>query len=194
MLKMSHRFLRNSPFFLKTMNDIHVMRKLGAKIPDEAFLKDREKATYTYEHPKLNVKKDDFFTGDGVQYVYPHDDIHEIVAHLDKPAYKFYQPEDSQVNVTKEMFFAQPRMIQLFGVLEEAYVLALERALIPFPGKMTPKRSFDMALMKVCSSITSGFFREFAWENYHEVQSLYNDDYVERFWKAVVDGIVIPYQ
>ena len=42
-----------------------------------------------------------------------------------------------------------------------------------------------MALMKVCTSITSGWFREYAWENYDKVLDLYNelgeDDYVQRF-------------
>jgi len=44
---------------------------------------------------------------------------------------------------------------------------------------------FEMALMKVCTSITSGWFREYAWENYQKVLDLYDslgeDDYVKRF-------------
>jgi hypothetical protein len=39
--------------------------------------------------------------------------------------------------------------------------------------------------MKVCTSITSGWFREFAWENYDNVLDLYNDKYVEIFFNKV---------
>jgi hypothetical protein len=194
-LKMSHRYLKNSPHFLKTMRDIQVMRVAGAVIPNGLtdWYKARQKTTYSYEHPKLNTTKDVFFTGDGIQYVYDHDTIHLAMAHKDKPAYKFYQPEDSQVNVAKELFFRVPEEIRLLGVLEESYVLALERSQIPHPG-VPAKKSFDMALMKVCTSITSGWFREYAWEHYDQVQTMYDEGYVTRFWMAVNAGIVNPYR
>ena len=44
-----------------------------------------------------------------------------------------------------------------------------------------------MALEKVCTSITSGWFREYAWENYHRVVHMYKtlgvNDYIDRFHK-----------
>lgn len=194
MLKMSHRYLKNSPHFLKTMNDIHLMGKYGAEIPTwyryQDFYKRRMKETYSYGHPNLAVKKDTFFTGDGVNYKYDHDSIHLAMAHSWQPAYKFYQPEDSEVNVSKELFFTQPDYVRLWGVLEESYVLALERSQIPYPNKMTPEQSFDMALMKVCTSITSGWFHEYAWTHYHRIKSMYNENYVTVFKIAVARGIV----
>lgn len=90
------------------------------------------------------------------------------------------------------MFFAQPENIRLLGVLEESYVLAIERAIVPH--NTPPKKAFNIALSKVASSITSGWFREYAWENYDAVQALYSDDYVKRFQKAVENGIVRPYE
>jgi len=65
--------------------------------------------------------------------------------------------------------------------------------LIPFPGVLTPPQAFDMALMKVCTSITSGWFREFAWENYDAVQSMYSDRYVEKFQHGKLEGVVKPF-
>lgn len=62
-------------------------------------------------------------------------------------------------------------------------MLALERSQIPHAGNITPHASFLIALQKVCTSITSGWFREFAWEHYHEVRALYRDTYVPRFWE-----------
>jgi hypothetical protein len=198
-LKMSHRYLKNSPHFRKTRDDIMLMRSHGAKIFDAGWLKRREDETYWYKHPKLNVKKDDFFKGDGVKYVYDHDDIHHAVAHVNVPrngtftavpAYTLYMKDGEQVQCSKEKFNAVEENIRLYGVLEEAYVLALERSQIPFRGKVTPRKSFDMALMKVCTSITSGWFREFAWENFDRVEAMYSENYVERFWNAVERGDV----
>ena len=51
-----------------------------------------------------------------------------------------------------------------------------------------------IALEKVCTSITSGWFREFAWENFDVVTNLYNDDYITKFTNAMKDGIILPYK
>lgn len=190
LLKMSHRFKKNSPHFKKTMMDILFMRSLGVGIPEELdeIYKLRQKESYDYSHPNLNVNSKDFFKGDEVPYVYDHDTIHQAIAVLGEPAYKSYMKDDSEVMTSKEKFFAQPKHVRLLGVYEEACVLALERSQIPFGDDVdgpTPKQSFLMALNKVCTSITSGYFREYAWENYSIVLKLYQrmgeDDYVERF-------------
>lgn len=197
-LKLSHRYLKNSPHFLKTMQDIHKMRSFDAtlRIEHVEWFKARQKETYNYGHPSLMVKKGDFFKGDGVSYVYDHDDIHVTMAHLKNhlglvsPAYRFYMKDGAEVDCDKNKFFYVNEEVRLLGVLEETQVLALERSQIPFKGKVEPKASFDMALMKVCTSITSGWFREFAWESYDKVQSMYEEDYVDRFWSAVDSGLV----
>nr|DAY73859.1 MAG TPA: PROTEIN HNS-DEPENDENT EXPRESSION A HELICAL, STRUCTURAL PROTEIN.0A [Caudoviricetes sp.] len=187
LLKMSHRYKKNSPHFFKTMNDIHFMRSLGAKIPPELeeVFKLREKETYNYSHPNLDVKSKDFFKGDEVPYVYDHDTIHEAVAVLGVPAYKSYMKDDSEVMTSKEKFFEQENHIRLLGVYEESCVLALERSQIPFNFEVPARQSFVMALSKVCTSITSGYFREYAWENFGVVMKFYEsmgeDDYIERF-------------
>lgn len=189
-LKLSHRYLKDSPHFRKTRSDIMLMRSMGAKVFDPEWLKKREDETYWYKHPKLNVKKKDFFTGDGVEYVYDHDDIHRAVAHMGQPAYTLYMKDGEEVRSDRRKFFALDESVRLFGVLEEAQVLALERSQIPFRGKVEARRSFDIALQKVCTSITSGWFREYGWENYSLVEAMYEPDYVDRFWKAVDEGRV----
>lgn len=191
-LKMSHRYLKNSPSFMKTMDDIHLLRNTGhGVIVDEDFYRARMAATYDYGHPNLNVKKGEFFKPD-VPYVYDHDTIHEAVAVMDRPAYTFYMKDGAQVMTDKEKFFSLPREVQLLGVLEESYVLALERSIIPHNSDR--RRAFTMAISKVCTSITSGWFREFAWENYHDVVALYNDDFVEKFRAALAAGRIKPFQ
>lgn len=192
LLKMSHRYLKNSPHFLKTMEDILKMRELGAYIESEHWdlFKLREKETYSYGHPKLNKDKEEFFTDD-VDYRYDHDTIHLSMKNLEKPAYMYFKPENEEVWCSKAMWNQCSEEIKLYAVLEETNVLALERSQVLFP-ETPPEKSFEIALSKVCSSITSGWFREFAWENYHKVKSLYQKNYVERFWKDVESGLVKP--
>lgn len=168
-LKMSHRYLKNSPHFLKTMEDIHTLREMGAKIPEylaEWFIH-REKDTYTYSHPKLNRSKKEFFDTPGVTYQYDHDSLHEAVKFGDKPAYQYFKEEQAEVQCSKELFDELPDEIKIHAVVEESMVLALERCLIPFYWKIPERKAFLMALEKVCTSITSGWFREYAWENYY---------------------------
>lgn len=190
LLKMSHRYLRNSPHFLKTMKDIRKLRQLGAFIPSELqeVFELREKETYTYKHPVLDVSKNQFFDGDGVDYLYDHDTIHEAIAIGEMPAYRHYMKDGSEVMTSKEKFFSVPETIRLLGVYEETCVLALERSQIPFGSTVnapTCKHSFITALIKVCTSITSGWFRQYAWENFYEVINIYRNygetDYLERF-------------
>lgn len=214
-LKMSHRYLKDSPHFLKTMRDIQFLRtkllpEIQNTVVNNPWFRQRELETYVYKHPKLDVSKGEFFAGDGVQYVYDHDTIHLTVALTERtymercggpsvpgklvsygrevtrtyPAYTFYMKDGSEVMTSKEKFMSVPEQIRLYGVYEESCVLALERSQIPYPNT-PPRKSFEMALMKVCTSITSGWFREYAWENYDKVMALYETlgewDYVYRF-------------
>lgn len=199
-LKMSHRYKKDSPHFLKTMVDIWALRNAGNVIPEllikTGWFADREKDTYTYLHPKLNQTKSDFFNTEGVVYKYDHDSIHRAVALLLFPAYTFYMEDGAEVNCSKEKFFGVTQDIRLYGVYEEACVLAIERALVPFPNGMNPEEAFKYALMKVCTSITSGWFREFAWEHYHEVLNTAKSedfDYFDHFKSALIRGDILPY-
>lgn len=200
LLKLSHRYKKNSPHFLKTMYDIHMLRRAGAKITEELepILKLREKETYTYSHPKLNVTKKEFFNGDDVPYIYDHDSIHEVVAFLDRPAYTYYMTDGEQVKASMDKFFEQEKYIQLLGVLEESMVLAAERSQIPNEFALAPRLSFNMALEKVCTSITSGRFREFAWEHYYLVQQMYDklggDSWVEKVKEAIANDKLRPFE
>lgn len=201
-LKTSHRYLKNSPHFEKTMRDIIELRKVSTiPLNWRTLLEQREAETYNYSHPNLNVVKKDFFTSN-VNYVYDHDSIHRAVAFLEKPAYEFYKKSGADVMCDRDKFEACSLDIRTFGVLEEAFVLALERSQIPFDFKPNPDESFKIALQKICTSVTSGWFREYAWENYFRIMSLYNKnkhpasgyDYVEKFKSALAQGKIEKYE
>lgn len=194
-LKMSHRYRKDSPHFKKTLDDILLMRKLGAKIrPEhEEWLKWRERETYTNALPKLNQSRKDFFDNSNSIYTLNHDCIHEAVKHLDRPAYEYYKPDTAEVMTSKEMFFACSEEVRLYGALEEVMVLSLERSIYPFPN-VDRRWAFDMAHMKLATSISSGWFREFVWENYYKVQAMYSEAYVDRFYTALYNGRIKSFE
>ena len=198
MLKMSHRYLKDSPHFHKTMLDINNLVDAGVRLDDELerILKIREAETYDYSAPNLDRTKEEFFSGDGVNYIFDHDSIHLAVAVADhgQPAYKSFSSSDKEVLVDMNKFMTLDHEIQLAAVYEEACVLALERSVIPHG--VDQAIAFKMALEKVCTSITSGRFREFAWNNYHEVLEFKDKQplYTLEFFKGIHDGVVEPYQ
>lgn len=190
MLKMSHRYRKDSPHFLKTMEDIHYLRnEMFAVIPkDHAWWYfAREKETYQNELPKLNVSKKEFFNNSTSIYTLDHDDIHMAIKLLNRPAYEYFKPDENEVYCSKDMFFKLPYRTQLLAGYEEACVLSIERSIHPYPD-VKRKWAFDTALMKLCTSISSGWFREFCWENYYQIQDLYDVEYVDRFYEELYNG------
>jgi len=189
-LKSSHKFKKDSPHFWKNLQDYHLMKAYGAEITPyyKDFYKKREKETYTYAHPKLNVSKDDFFKDDNIQYVYDHDWIHTVVALGDTPAYQAFLID--QVKVSKELFMQLPLEVQIRSVVEEAAVLAIERSLVPFPGGMTPKQAWAFAFSKVLTSITSGWWRAWAYDHAPQVLRMFPADYWDKFQSAAATNPV----
>lgn len=204
-LKMTHRFLKNSPHFKKTMEDVLIFQAVldykPGEIPEKykEFFKKREAETYNYKSPSLKDKKDDFFKERDSFYVYDHDDIHEAVKIGDIPAYQHFVDKEHGVWCDKKKFFECDENIRLAAVLEETYVLALERSLVPNDFiKIQPSWAFDMALEKICTSITSGWFREFAYYHYDEVREIYHslgsETFVNKFKAALKQNLIKPFR
>ncbi len=71
-------------------------------------------------------------------------------------------------------------------MLEEAYVIALERKIIPTmkgsPGPFwKPFDAFKWALMRICTTLCSGFFRQWAIDNYFLILNSYDPGFVDKF-------------
>lgn len=197
MIKLSHRYKKNSVHFLKTMRDIQLLREMGANVNKKklkAILRKREEETYTYAHPSLMQNKRQFFQEVDSFYVYEHDDIHIAVAVGDAPAYTKFSRDGQEVAVDKAKWDTLDLRDKLLAGLEESYVLAIERSLVPHPNVLTTDEAFLKALEKVCTSITSGWFRQFCWENYDNIVSLHREtedtlgNYYLRFKAALADG------
>jgi hypothetical protein len=195
-MKMSHRYLKNSPHFAKTMRDIRILREHGCVIPEilKPWYSFRVKETYAYKHPNLNQRKQGFFSDDDVPYVYDHDTIHEAIKLYDRPAFEFIKRDQSEVFCSREKFDEAPDHIKIASVLEESYVLAIERHQVPNDFKPDRRVSFLIALEKVCTSIASGWWREYAWENYETVKAAYDPAYLDRFHAGVANETVRKFQ
>jgi hypothetical protein len=191
MMKWSHRY-KGGVFFEKTRNDIFYLWDIGIELDRylHKMASIREDFTINKGY-KLNVTKKQFFT-DNVPYKYDHDSIHRAVAIYEKPAYTHYLKDGEEVMCDKDKFYACSPNFRMAGVIEEACVLALERAVIPFGTD--PKRAYKMALQKVCTSITKGWFREFAWYNYEKALAFGETyDYDVMFKEAQAKGLILPY-
>lgn len=188
--------------FEKNMDDYQLLKNmLGDFEKDELMEKyytlrlNEAKARYKQRTPNLNVTTEDFFSSKlNVPNYFVHDDIHEVMAHHDRPVFTMMQRDPSKAWCEKDMFFALPFEYQVQAVQEEAYVIALERYIIPQYGDDWNNyfESYKKALKRICTSLTSGWFRDFAIENYDKAVEWYNPNFVKKFKDAVDSGRVKP--
>ena len=64
-------------------------------------------------------------------------------------------------------------------VAEECYVIATERFLIPTNYDYFWKLAYLKALQKVCTTLCSGWFRDYAIDYYPEIINLYDKSKIE---------------
>lgn len=131
--------------------------------------------------PKLRGVSKEHFFDDNVVKFYQHDDIHQIFAHKEKPMYSYMQLDENIVDCSENLWNRFNVENKIKCVLEECYVIASERQLIPsmkgIKVGMVPYKAFKWALMRVCTTLCSGFFREFAIDNYLDILNSYDKYY-----------------
>jgi len=155
-----------------------------------------EKRVGELKTPSLKKSTMNFFgQSDGyVKYFYIHDDIHRVMAHYDKPVYEDMQVDESSAWCEKDMWDNFTFEKKAKCVLEESYVISLERKIIPMLNGcgqiISSKKAFDWAIMRICTTLCSGWFRQFATDNYIEIVKYYNPDYVKKFLKSETDGLI----
>lgn len=134
--------------------------------------------------PNLDKSKDKFFT-EHVKYYVDHDYIHEVVAIEDKPAYT--NCLIGEVKFSNKLFIDLDYQTKVNMVLEESFVLAFERCLIPmlkgdtYLPATTPNEAFKYALVRVSTNITSGVFRSFAADNFYNIYQYYLKNFKNYF-------------
>lgn len=145
----------------------------------------------------LNRSRENFFN-DKVKRLFVHDEIHEMIKFRDIPLYRKILKEESSVACSKEKFCALTREEQLESIMEEAIVIALERRIIPFLYQKAPfyslHEAYCWALKRICTDLTSGWFRWAAIDNYSALTvNFYRARVkIEDFLRAVEQGGIKP--
>lgn len=191
----AHRPLK----FLKHIHELELIKKeckdIGSWPVNLSLLQERTKLTkekYGDRVPSLNKTNEEFFD-DAVTKHYIHDDLHKVVAYYDKPIYETLKVDGSLAKCERTLWNMLHHEDRIKCVREEAYVIALERFIIPYLVKgekpMPQYLAFYKALDKIATTLTSNWFRDFAIDNYFEIKSdpvdflsLFNQekDYLER--------------
>lgn len=154
----------------------------------EYLLDNRKKLTmtaYPQRNPNLNQSVEDFFD-DPVNKVYNHDWLHTLYAYGDEPMYKRMQPNPDSAWCDKSMW--ENNMTdqeKSLCVAEECYVIATERFMVPNNFDFPSRLAFLKALSKVCTTLCSGWFRDWAIDHFDHIFNLYDSD---RF--VEVEGIL----
>mgnify|MGYP006391751869 FL=1 len=133
------------------------------------------KEAYPQGNPKLNQTNEMFFD-DPVKKVYDHDFLHELYAYEDRPMFeKLKRPEQFDLAwCVKDLWDKLSQTQKLQCVAEETYVIATERFMVPNGWNYPPKKAYYFALKKVCTTLTSGWFRDFAIDNFPQVFGLFD--------------------
>jgi hypothetical protein len=134
------------------------------------------KQEFRASNPKLTKSNDDFFT-DRVVKKYDHDWLHEIVAVGENPIYTQlkYEGKEDIAWCEKDLWDKLDQKTKLTCVWEETCVITLERFLIPEGIGFSPRLTYYSALKKVCTTLSSGWFRDFAIQNFHELMQMQSD-------------------
>lgn len=126
---------------------------------------------------KLNMSNEAFFAKSAakVHRTYDHDSIHRAVMFYDQPIFEKIKSDLTKANCSKDLWNKLSHQDKVRTVQEESMVIALERKVLPKLLNGEPydaSAAFAWALMRVCTSLTSGWFRDFALDNWRECASL----------------------
>ena len=193
MVKRSH--LHRNLGFQKHITHYHkVLTDFRLRNQDDlgliGFLNERTTLTkkeFPTGNPNLNQPVKEFFD-DYVTKKYDHDHLHTLVAYEDKPMYTKLQDDPSLAWCDKYLWDKLDHQQKIYCVAEETQVIAMERFLVPHDWQYSVKHAYLKALDKVCTTLTSGWFRDFAIEYYPEVFNLCDAGKFDRIRKELKNG------
>ena len=186
LIKRSH--LHRPLKFQKHVRDYHLLKEKHGPETNEMYdllLEERTKLTkeqFKDRTPKLNMSNEEFFD-DYVEKFMDHDDIHRATCFYDAPIYERLKHDETKAYCAKDLWEQLSDEDKTKCVQEECRTISLERKLIPSwnKGETYPIRfAYAYAAERVCTTLCSGWFRDWAIEHWPDVMkdSL---DYAERF-------------
>ena len=149
---------------------------------EDKLLKERIKLTkleYPQGNPNLKQSNMDFFD-DSVVKVFDHDYIHELFAYEERPMFERLKHEGKEGSAwcAKDLWLNLSTTQKLQCVAEEVQVIATERFLLgdkPKPVKL----AYFLALNKVCTTLCSGWFRDYAIDHYPTIVDMFDNQRIE---------------
>lgn len=155
-------------------------------------------STETPKNKNLDMKNESFFEKSerSIKRYVEHDFIHESVAFGDRPRFEQFKKDKSLAAMSRQMFESGSLKHQLECVQEEAMVIGLERyifkdqalmwcmnrgkfseleELLEEQVSLVVQMAYLNGLKRICTTLTSGWFREFAIENYPRLKFLPRD-------------------
>lgn len=193
-LKKSHiHFPRNFVKHIADYNFLFKQHKGIDNLKDITLInfKETEDRIGKLRTPSLNKSVNSFFdqSTNFVKSYFVHDEMHLAVAHYDRPLYERMQKDTNLALCDKGLWEKFSHEDKCKCVLEEAMVIALERKILPMiyggGSYFSSKEAIMWSLMRICTTLCSGWFRAFATNNYSEICGYINTNYVEEFLDKV---------
>jgi hypothetical protein len=178
-LKLSHSFWDIN--WSKTMSDISFFQSEGVDYDPhllELLYGDWLRIHGT-KRVNLNKGNDDFFNKH-VKRRYVHDDVHRAVSYHDEPLFTRIQIRPDTAMVSKRLFEELSFDDKLNICREEAYVIALERYLLPNHLRGSYKASYNKAMRVLVTQLSKGWFPEFIVTNWNQLNTT-DINYLEKF-------------
>ncbi|CAB4489861.1 unnamed protein product [Rhizophagus irregularis] len=125
----------------------------------------------------LNMSNNDFLEYEDnlfVQQCISHGDLYELVKYGDHPIYQGLRDGQSKALIKKSLFEKLDYQTKINCIKEVAMVIALERYLIPMISK-DQENSYKLALVRIFTKLTKGWFHQFAIDNYPRLSNLDKD-------------------
>lgn len=158
---------------------------------DVEFLNERTSLTkkeFPQRTPSLNMSKEEFFD-DYVTKKYDHDWLHTLVSPNGIPQYTLMKREGDSVWCEKDMWETFTESEKLRCVVEETTVIAIERFMVPNDWKYPAKLAYFNSLKKVCTTLCSGWFRDYAIDHYPQAVSAFDQQVFNKV-KGICDEFV----
>lgn len=130
------------------------------------------KAAFPQGNPSLMQSRDAFFD-DAVTKKYDHDYLHTLLAYYDAPLYTRLLKTDDLVWCEQDAWHRLSHDDKVKCVAEESYVIAIERFMVPHDWKFPIKLAYLKSVDKVCTTLCSGWFRDFAIDNYPSIVNMF---------------------
>lgn len=137
-------------------------------------------------NPNLNQSVGDFFD-DAVTKKYNHDYLHELVAFYSRPLYTRLQHNSTSAWCDIDLWHKLTFDEKIRCVAEETYVISIERFLVPKEWDYPYRLAYTKSLDKVCTTLCSGWFREFAIDNYPSILNLFDIGKIENV-RRILNG------